>query len=290
MAMLRNYQEMSGVMLKIGQFNQLTVTDEFPFGFYLDADLEEKILLPGTSAPKGCKVGDAVNVFVYHDSDDRLVATCETPKVQVDQVAFLKAKSVTKVGTFVDWGLKKDLLVPFSEQDKPMSEDVGYVVYVFQDEETGRLAGSTKLHQYLQEKGPYFKPKQAVELLICGRSDLGYKAVIDGTHLGLIFTDELIKPVRIGQRVNGFIKQIRDDQKIDLCFQFHDKHARTDLASQILEDLEAHGGISTLTDKSSPEEISLRFSVSKAAYKKALGALFKQKKILLDKTKVTLVK
>lgn len=288
--MLLNYQEMSGVMLKIGEFNQLTVSDQFPFGFYLEADDSEKVLLPLSEAPKNCKTGLELSVFVYHDSDDRLVATLDTPKAMVNQVAFLKVKQIAKVGAFMDWGLKKDLLVPFSEQDKPMSEGIGYVVYIFQDEETGRLAGSTILRDFLQEEGPYFTEKQVVDLLICGRTDMGYKAVIDGTHLGLLFKDEVIKPLRMGQKTKGYIKRIRDDQKIDLCFQFHDANARLDLSEQILEDLEAHGGISTLTDKSTPEEISLRFNVSKGAYKKALGALFKQKKISLDKTKITLVK
>lgn len=288
--MLRNYQEMSGIMLKIGQFNQLTVSDVFPFGFYLGGSDQEKVLLTTADAPKDCKPGDVLNVFVYHDSDDRLVATLDTPKVQVNQVAFLKVKQIAKVGAFMDWGLKKDLLVPFSEQDKPMDEGVGYVVYVFQDEETGRLAGSTILHDFLQEKSVYFEPRQEVKLMIYGRTDMGYKAVINDTHLGLIFKDEVIKPLRIGQKTTGFIKRIRDDEKIDLCFQFHDDNARKDLASRILEDLEAHGGFSTLTDKSPPAEISQRFDVSKGAYKKALGALFKQKKILLEKTKITLVK
>lgn len=290
MAMLRNYQEMSGIMLKIGQLNQLTVSDVFPFGFYLNGEEQEKVLLKTEDAPQGCKPGDLLEVFVYHDSDDRLVASLDAPKVQVNQVAFLKVKQIAKVGAFMDWGLKKDLLVPFSEQDKPMAEGLGYVVYVFQDEDTGRLTGSTILHDFLQEKAVYFEPRQQVELLICGRTDMGYKAVINGSHLGLIFKDEVIKPLHIGQQTTGFIKRIRDDQKIDLCFQFHDDGARQDLASRILDDLEAHGGISTLTDKSPPQEISQRFNVSKGAYKKALGALFKQKKILLEKSKITLVK
>lgn len=277
-------------MLKIGEFNTLAVCDQFPFGFYLESGQKEKVLLPIDEAPNNCKPGQELDVFVYHDSDDRLVATLTQPKVMVNQVAFLKVKQIAKVGAFVDWGLKKDLLVPFSEQDKPMNEGMGYVVYVFQDEDTGRLAGSTILRDFLQEEGPYFTEKQAVDLLIYGRSDMGYKAVVNDTHLGLIFKDEVIKPLRIGQRTKGFIKRIRDDQKIDLCFQFHDAQARDDLTQQIIEDLEAHGGISTLTDKSSPEEISLRFNVSKGAYKKALGALFKQKRILLDKSKVTLLK
>ena len=171
-----------------------------------------------------------------------------------------------------------------------MAEGVSYVVFVYFDDETGRVAASTRLRDFLFEEGKNFDPKQEVDLLICGRSDMGYKAVINGSHLGLIFKDEVFKPLRIGQRTKGFIKRVREDNKIDLCFQFHDDGARNDLAEQIIDDLEAHGGISTLTDKSSAQEISKRFNVSKNVYKKALGALYKQKRILLDKSKVTLIK
>ena len=276
--------------MKIGQINSLQITDEFPFGFYLtDEHLSEQVLLPSEHAPQGCKVGDKLDVFVYHDSDDRLVGSVTKPKAMLHDVAFLRVKHLTKVGAFLDWGLSKDLLVPFNEQDKPMSEGLGYVVYVFQDEETGRLAASTRLYDFLSENGQGFEPKQKVELLICGRSDMGYKAVINGTHLGLIFKDEVFQTLRMGDKLSGFVKRVRDDNKIDLCFQFHDANAKQDLATQIIEDLIAHGGVSTLTDKSPAEDINQRFGVSKGAYKKAIGALYKQKRILLDKSKITLI-
>ena len=276
-------------MAQIGKFNHLEVIDQVPFGFYLDGGNLGQILLPTNSAPRGCKVGDRFDVFIYHDSDDRIIATTKTPKAQVDQCAYLKVVSVNKVGAFLDWGLEKDLLVPFSEQDYPMSEGLSYVVYLFCDEETNRIAASTRLRDFLPEVATEFSPKQAVNLLICGRTDMGYKAVINGAYLGLIFKDEVFKPIKIGYKLPGFIKRIREDGKIDLCFQFHDKESRGSLAEQIIEDLIAHGGLSTLTDKSPAEEISQRFNVSKSAYKKALGGLFKQKRILLDKNKITLV-
>ena len=280
-------------MLQVGKFNTLTVTKDVPFGFYLDGGDSGQILLPTQSAPLGCKVGDEVNAFIYHDSDDRIIATIKRPKVFVDHCAFLKVVSVTKVGTFLDWGLEKDLLVPFSEQEYPMSEGVSYVVYVFCDEETGRLAASTKLREFLYEESNTesgrYEPKQKVDLLICGKTDMGYKAIINGSHLGLIFKDEIFHPIKIGHSMPGYIKRVREDGKIDLCFQFHDPTARNSLEEQIIEDLEAHGGLSTLTDKSSAAEISKRFNVSKNAYKKALGSLYRQKRILLDKTKVTLI-
>lgn len=277
-------------MLQIGKFNSLKVIKQVPFGFYLDGGDDGEVLLPTKFADEACKVGDTCQVFVYHDSDSRLIATTQTPFAQVDECAFLKVVSVNNVGAFLDWGIDKDILVPYSEQDFPMAEGVSYVVFVYFDDETGRVAASTRLRDFLFEEGKNFDPKQEVDLLICGRSDMGYKAVINGSHLGLIFKDEVFKPLRIGQRTKGFIKRVREDNKIDLCFQFHDDGARNDLAEQIIDDLEAHGGISTLTDKSSAQEISKRFNVSKNVYKKALGALYKQKRILLDKSKVTLIK
>jgi predicted RNA-binding protein (virulence factor B family) len=277
-------------MLQIGKFNSLKVIKQVPFGFYLDGGDDGEVLLPTKFADEACKVGDTCQVFVYHDSDSRLIATTQTPLAQVDECAFLNVVSVNNVGAFLDWGIDKDILVPYSEQDFPMAEGVSYVVFVYFDDETGRVAASTRLRDFLFEEGKNFDPKEEVDLLICGRSDMGYKAVINGSHLGLIFKDEVFKPLRIGQRTKGFIKRVREDNKIDLCFQFHDDGARNDLAEQIIDDLEAHGGISTLTDKSSAQEISKRFNVSKNVYKKALGALYKQKRILLDKSKVTLIK
>ncbi|MEP1553996.1 MAG: S1-like domain-containing RNA-binding protein [Paraglaciecola sp.] len=279
-------------MLQVGKFHTLTVSKEVPFGFYLDGGDGTQILLPSKSAPLDCKIDDQVNVFIYHDSDDRIIATTKRPKVLVDHCAFLKVVSITKVGTFVDWGLEKDLLVPFSEQDYPMAEGVSYVVYVFCDEETGRLAASTKLSDFLYEESNsesgLYQAKQKVDLLICGQTDMGYKAVINGSHLGLIFRDEVFHTIKVGHSMEGYIKRVREDGKIDLCFQFHDPSARNALEEQIIEDLIAHGGLSTLTDKSPAGEISKRFNVSKNTYKKALGSLYKQKRILLDKQKVTL--
>ncbi|WP_040522552.1 CvfB family protein [Aliiglaciecola lipolytica] len=277
-------------MLQIGKMNRLEVVDKLPFGFYLDGSQVERILLPNGSAPADCEVGNMVDVFIYHDSEDRIIATSKIPLAFVNEVAVLKAKSLTSVGAFLDWGLEKDLLVPFSEQERPMSEGLEYVVYVFEDPETGRLAASTKLRDFLSEDGHDLETGKKADLIICGRTDMGYKAVINGTHLGLIFKDEVFKPLRIGQKTQGYVKRVREDGKIDLCFQFHSERARKELTDLIIDDLIAHDGLSTLTDKSPPDEITQRFGASKNAYKKALGSLFKQKRILIEKNKITLVK
>ena len=247
-------------MLNIGQFNRLTVVDEFPFGFYLNTSTQGKadtsVLLPSTSAPCTCNLGDQLDVFVYHDNDNRLVASLVAPKAQLGELALLTVKHVTQVGAFLDWGLEKDLLVPVSQQDKPMDQGLAYLVYIYQEQDTGRLAGSSKLHRFLSETPDGFHERQAVDLWVYARTPMGFKAVVDNRALGLVFKDEAIKPLKIGQKVPGFVKRVRDDGKLDLCFQFHDEQSRVSLAEQILDDLEAHGGISTLTDKSPAEEIS----------------------------------
>ena len=276
-------------MLQIGKFNQLKVVNQLPFGFQLDGGVFGHVLLRHVEVPEGCKVGDRVNVFVYYDSDDRLIGTFTKPYVQIEQCAVLRVAAVNRVGAFLDWGLDKDLLLPFSEQVVPVSEGMSVVVYVFYDEETERVVASAKLREFLSEDGSELEEKQEAELIVYARTDMGYKAVINKTHLGLIYKDEAFKKLRIGQRVKGYIKSIREDKKINLSLQLNDDSARKTLADQIIEDLEAHGGISTLTDKSPAEEIYQRFNVSKNAYKKALGNLYKAKRIALDKTKVTLL-
>jgi hypothetical protein len=275
-------------MIELGKVSHLRVLKTVPHGVYLDGDNLGEILLPTRYVPNGCEVDDNVKVFIYRDSSDLLIATTETPKVMVGEAAHLKVSQINKIGAFLDWGLMKDLLVPFSEQSKPMEEGKYYVAYVYVDN-SDRIVASTKLSNFLSEESFYFKPKQAVNMLICGRSDLGYKAVVNGTHLGLIFKDEVIRPLRLGQELKGYIKNIRDDKRIDLCLQFNGQEARDELSEIILKDLKASGGVSMLTDKSDPKEIFARFKVSKSNYKRALGALYKQKLITIEKHQITLV-
>jgi predicted RNA-binding protein (virulence factor B family) len=275
-------------MIELGKISHLRVLKTVPHGVYLDGDNLGEILLPTRYVPNGCEVDDNVKVFIYRDSSDLLIATTETPKVMVGEAAHLKVSQINKIGAFLDWGLMKDLLVPFSEQSKPMEEGKYYVAYVYVDN-SDRIVASTKLSNFLSEESFYFKPKQAVNMLICGRSDMGYKAIVNGTHLGLIFKDEVIRPLRLGQELKGYIKNIRDDKKIDLCLQFNGQEARDELSDIILKDLQASGGVSTLTDKSDPKDIFARFKVSKSNYKRALGVLYKQKLIVIEKHQITLV-
>lgn len=275
-------------MAKIGKINRLEVVKTVDFGVYLDGGELDNILLPKRYLPEQCEIGDYVEVFIYLDSEDRLIATTEHPMVMVGQCAHLKVVEVNPIGAFLDWGLPKDLLVPFNEQSKRMEVGQSYTVFIYLDPHTNRIAASCKLNKFLSDKSIYFKPNQAVDLLICQRTDLGYMAVINDSHLGLIHNSEVFQQISCGQKLPGYIKAIRADQKIDLCLQRQGQEARDELSQQILSDLKESGGSSELTDKSPPEAIYKKYGVSKGSYKRALGALYKQRLILIGKDKITL--
>ena len=275
-------------MLAIGDVNRLEVVKEVDFGVYLETEDTDNILLPKKYVPKGCRIGDWLDVFVYFDSEDMLIATTETPLVKVGECALLTVKDVNKAGAFLDWGLGKDLLVPYGEQHKPYQVDNSYVVYVYLDKHSDRIVASSRLDRHLDDLSFDYQPLEPVDLLICGKTEMGYKAIINHSHIGLIFRDEAFKPLKYGQKEKGYIKAIRPDLKIDLCLQLPAAVGRGELTDKIMDYLEHHGGVSTITDKSSPDEIYKEFNVSKANYKKALGALYKQKKILISPEKIVL--
>jgi len=197
---------------------------------------------------------------------------------------------VNRVGAFLDWGLPKDLLVPFGEQQKPMQVGQSYVVYLYIDPASERIAASTKLDKFLSDTSPYYKEQQQVDLLICGRTDLGYRAVVDGGTIGLLFKSDVFKPISIGQKMKGYIKHIREDKKLDLCLQLVSREALDDLSEKILAFIKSEGGKTTLTEKSPPDVISKQFGVSKSSYKKALGKLYKKRLIVIEKTHLELTK
>ena len=209
--------------------------------------------------------------------------------MQVGRCELLKVIDINNAGAFMDWGLPKDLLVPYSEQQKPMEVGYSYVVYVFHDQESDRIAASTRLQDHLAEESVWMKPKQAVDLLIAGRTDLGYKAVINDQYLGLIFRGDAFRPLKIGERLPGFVKAIRPDGKIDLLISQGTLQGDYDLGEQIIEKLRLSGGLSTLTDKSDPDEIYRQFKVSKKKYKQALGTLFKSRRIVITPQHIKLV-
>ena len=275
-------------MVNIGKKNKLQIIKQVHFGVYLDGGGIE-VLLPKRYVPKGCKLHDYLDVFVYVDSEDRLIATTDTPYAQVDECAYLKVVSVNRIGAFLDWGLSKDLFVPRNEQVKPLVTGKSYVIYIYLDHETDRIAASTKLRDFLNETSVYYKAGQAVDLLICAKTDLGYKAIINNTHFGLLYKNEIFQEISIGQKITGYIKHIREDKKIDLSLQRSAGEERDALTAKILADLKQRGGISNLTDKSPPDAIYRQFAVIKSKYKKGLGRLYKQRLIRIEKTRIVLI-
>ncbi len=276
-------------MAELGQNNTLPVVKRVDFGYFLEGEQYGEILLPTRYAPKNLRIGEQIEVFLYNDSEDRIVATTLTPKARVGECAYLKVVSTGQFGAFMDWGLAKDLLVPFSEQFKSMEKGYSYTVFLFIDEASERIAASTKLEQHLSRDASHFKANQPVDLLIYGKSDLGFKAVIDGTHLGQLFENELFQRLHFGQTVKGYIKQLREDGKIDLMLQLPSQLTRDTLSDAIVEHLRQQQGVSTLTDKSTPDDIYATFGVSKSSYKKALGQLYKNRQILIEKHRITLL-
>jgi predicted RNA-binding protein (virulence factor B family) len=276
-------------MLEIGRINTLQVTKQVTFGLYMDGGEAGEILLPKRYVPEGTIVQDWLDLFIYLDSEDRLIATTETPKVMVDECAYLKVVAVTPVGAFLDWGLPKDLLVPFNEQDRPMEVGRSYVVVVTLDDATNRIMASSRLHDYLDEEADEdIEVGQSVELLISGQTDLGYKAVINHDYLGLIFKNEVFQELKNGDELTGFVKSIRDDGKIDLRLNADKKSTVEELTEKIIKQLTLNNGTSQLTDKSPPEAIYRSYGVSKANYKRALSSLYKQRRILITHEKITL--
>lgn len=278
-------------MLAIGKRNALRVVKQVDFGFYLDGEDEaDEILIPSRYVPKGCDVDDILEVFVYYDSEDRLIATTEEPLAQVGSCAYLKVVDKNNIGAFMDWGLPKDLFVPFKEQRVPMQVGKYYTVYVYLDV-TGRIAASSKLSLHLpEENNGHFITGESVTVHVASRSDIGYKAVINGTHLGVVHNSDVLQPIQVGENFTAYIKDIRQDERINLMLQPKGEDLRNPLAQDILAYIKSQGGSISLTDKSSPEEIYNQFKVSKSNYKKALGSLYKQKLILIEKERVMLVK
>ncbi len=277
-------------MVEIGRINTLRVVKRVDFGVYLDGDELDEILLPIRYVPAGCEPDDMVDVFLYFDSEDRIIATTETPKAEVGKCAHLQVVSTSHYGAFLDWGLPKDLLVPFREQQKPMHEGRSYTVFLYIDA-SGRIAASSKLSEFLKEEDDeyIFTEGQKVRLHIASQSEMGYKAVVDETHLALIHKSDLLQKIYVGEKMDGYIKHIRQDNRMDLTLQARGEDAMDSLSEEIIEFITQEGGKTDITDKSAPKEIFEAFRVSKSTYKKALGKLYKEKRILLEKDFITLV-
>ncbi|MCG3149539.1 MAG: Conserved virulence factor B [Verrucomicrobiae bacterium] len=267
-------------MINIGKRNALRVLRETSAGLFLDGVELGDILLPGRYIPPGTKPGDLLNVFVYLDSEDRLVATTETPRAMVGEFAFLPVVNVNpRVGAFLDWGLAKDLLLPFGEQDRPVRRGQTVLVGILFDATSQRIIATTRLNRLLNLQPAAYVAGQQVNLLITARTPLGYNVIVENAHRGLLYHTAGVAPLQPGQKVRGFVRQLRPDGKIDLSLDATGYKRVEPLADQILEALRANHGRLAYDDSSPPEAIREKFGVSKNAFKLALGALYKQRRI-----------
>ncbi len=277
-------------MLKIGKLNILKIVKEVDFGLYLDGGEEYgEILLPKRYVPEKFEIEDDLEVFIYKDSEDRIIATTETPKAMVGDFALMEVASVNKFGAFLEWGLQKELLVPFREQRKDMEQGKSYVVYVYLDDETKRIAASSKLNKFLDNIPAEYESSQEVDVFIASKSDLGYNAIINGVHWGMLYENEVFKPLERGQKLKAYIKKLRDDEKIDLYLHKAGYDKVEALTGKILETLKEEGGYLDINDKTPSAIIYEVFGESKKTFKKALGTLYKKRLIEIEKSGIKLL-
>ncbi|MBE9468923.1 MAG: GntR family transcriptional regulator [Bacteroidetes bacterium] len=275
-------------MTEIGKTNKLQILREVDFGVYLDGDNYGEILMPKKYLPENYKIDDFVEAFVYLDSEDRIVATTEKPYAMVGEFAFLKVVAVNEFGAFLDWGLIKDVLVPFNEQKQKMEEGQSYLVYIYLDEKSERIAASSKLDKYLEEESTDYQEGQEVNLIISNKTNIGYKAIINHTHWGVIYQNEIFQTLTKGQKIKGYIKKSREDNKIDLSLYKQGYEKVDDSLAKVLFVIKNNNGFISVTDKSSPKIIYEMFGISKKTYKKIIGALYRRKIISIEKDGIKL--
>ena len=268
--------------IKLGKYNQLEVVKEVDFGVYLNGDEDGEILLPKRYVPEGTKPGDVLNVFIYLDMEERLVATTLQPYVQVGEFACLEVAWVNQFGAFLNWGLMKDLFVPFREQKMKMQKGKRYVVYVHLDEESYRIVASAKVKHFLSTEKPDYQPGQEVEVLVWQRTELGYKVIVENKFSGMLYHNEIFQPLEVGMRLTAFIKQVRPDGKIDLVLQKAGARKVDDFSEVLWQYIKDNDGFTPLNDKTDAEVIYHTFGVSKKTFKKAVGDLYKKRRIVLE--------
>ncbi|MCL1076856.1 GntR family transcriptional regulator [Parashewanella spongiae] len=269
-------------MVKLGRYATLEVVKVVDFGVYLNGNDFGQVLLPRKHQPKDCQVGDKVRVFLYLDSNDVIVATTQRPRAQVGEFANLKVIANNKVGAFLDWGLDKDLLLPFSEQKRPAEEGRSQIVYVHVNHADERIMASAKIDRFLDKEPANYANGEEVNLIIAEKTELGFKAIINSAHWGVVFRNEVFQPLHYGQKLKGFIKQVRADGKIDLVLQKSGKQELDKYANTILIKLKQADGFLPLTDKTDAELIYETLSMSKKAFKKTIGGLFKKQLITIQ--------
>ena len=275
--------------IELGRFNLLKVVKEVEFGMYLDGGEDGEILLPLRYVPEGCQPGDELNVFIYLDSEERLVATTLTPLVQVGEFACLEVAWVNEYGAFLNWGLMKDLFVPFREQKMKMQVGKKYIIHAHLDDESYRIVASAKVDRYLSKEPASYEAGDEVNILIWQKTDLGFKAIIDNKYSGLLYENEIFSSIETGMEMKAFVKQVREDGKVDLILQKPGFEKVDDFAKTLLDYIKEQGGRIHLNDKSPAEDIYDTFGVSKKTFKKGVGDLYKKRLITLHEDGIALV-
>jgi hypothetical protein len=265
--------------IELGKFNRLEIVKEVDFGLYLDGGDDGEILLPARYVPYSYEIGQMIDVFIYLDNEERLVATTLKPYVQVGEFAYLQVSWVNQYGAFLDWGLMKDLFCPFREQRRKMEVGRSYLIHTHVDEDSFRIVASAKVEKFLSTETPPYAPDDEVELLVWQHTNLGYKVIIDNKYQGLVYDNQIFRPLEIGDRLKGYITQVREDGKVDVALQKKGRQQTLDFADTLLNYMERNGGRCYLHDKSPAEEIYERFKVSKKVFKKAVGDLYKRRLI-----------
>lgn len=276
-------------MVYIGEYAELRIDRFTSVGAYLEDDNGFEVLLPNKYLTDDLEEDQWIKVFIYNDSEDRPVATTETPKIQLNDFAFLNVKEVSNFGAFLDWGLEKDLLVPFKEQTAKMVEGGEYLVYLYRDEQTNRLVGSAKINRFLEDEIDDLEQGDKVDIFAAEVTDLGRKVIVNGRYSGLIFKDRIVKPLRNGDRLEAYVEFVRQDGKLDISLVPIGLEKFDEFSERLLSYLNENNGVSQVTDKSSPDLIRSELGMSKKSFKKAVGNLYKNKKIKLTDTTIELV-
>lgn len=276
-------------MLNIGNYNTLRIIKILSFGAYLDGGEGKEILLPTRYVPDGAQVGNEVEVFIYHDNEGRLIATTLHPKAVVGEFAFMQVKSVNTTGAFLDWGLMKDLLVPYKEQKLTMREGKWYLVYVRLDHVTGRIMASARIEKFLNNIPPKYKFNQEVDLLVADDTEIGYKVIVNNLHWGMVYHNQVFQRLEKGEHLKGYVKEIREDDKLDISLAPLGYQKVDGVAQTILQALQVQNGFLPVHDKSDPEVIYSLFRCSKKAFKQAIGALYRQHRIALEPDGIRLI-
>ena len=274
--------------MKVGEYNNLIILRFTSVGAYLSDDQENEVLLPNKYLDETMFINDKINVFVYRDSEDRIVATTEDPSIKMNGFAYLKATSITNFGAFVDWGLEKELMIPFKEQNLKLEVGRYYLTYLFLDEKTDRVVGSTRINKYLKKCTDELKPEMNVDLLICENTDLGVKTIVNNKYGGLIFRNDISKEIKRGDIIKGYVSNLRQDGKIDVRLNMSGYEKIKPIAEKIFNLLKKNKTIN-LTDKSSPEDIRETLGISKKTFKQVLGNLYKRRLIKLNKTNISII-